>query len=579
MCKKMLYILNVANHVNNFSYTSMIAAQSLGFEYHIAGNWGYKDDYERREDERKYGIHIYQIDFIRTPYHLGNIKAYYQLAKIVEKEQFDVIHCNTPIGGVIGRLLGKRYKTPSVIYQAHGFHFYKGAPLKNWLFYYPAERWLAHYTDAILTINKEDYERAKKFKLKNNGKVYFVPGVGIDTSQYHSDRQLRLEKRRELELRDDDIALISIGDLIVRKNYQVGIEAISESHNSHLHYYICGNGPEKERLNDYSKKFGIEKQIHFLGYRTDIRELLQAADIFLLTSHQEGLARSLMEAMASGLPCIVSRIRGNTDLLSGNNGGILCDSVQDYVDAICRLANDSALRKHMSLNNLITVQRYSIGEVAKEITDVYSSELGAWGGGVIDFVPAWVRKRTEINIPISAVMIISVGELNSNKNNQVIIKALSKLSDDNIHYVLCGVGNKEDELKTLSQELNIENNVHFLGYRTDIIELLNASDIFVMPSYREGLSRSIMEAMASGLPCLVSKIRGNVDLIEDEVGGFLLPADDISVIAEKLKVLASDEILRKTMSTNNLERINEFDTTNVIGIMYKIYQNELNLVV
>ena len=578
MCKKMLYILNVANRVNNFSYTSMIAAQSLGFEYHIAGNWGYKDDYERREDERKYGIHIYQIDFIRIPYHLGNIKAYYQLAKIVEKEQFDVIHCNTPIGGVVGRLLGKRYKIPSVIYQAHGFHFYKGAPLKNWLFYYPAERWLAHYTDAILTINKEDYERAKKFKLKNNGKVYFVPGVGIDTSQYHSDRQLRLEKRRELELRDDDIALISIGDLIVRKNYQVAIEAISESHNSHLHYYICGNGPDKERLHDYSKKIGIEKQIHFLGYRTDIRELLQAADIFLLTSLQEGLARSLMEAMASGLPCIVSRIRGNTDLLSGNNGGILCDSLQDYVDAICRLANDSALRKHMSQNNLRTVQRYSISEVAKEITDVYSSELGAWGG-VIDFVPAWVRKRTEINIPISAVMIISVGELNSNKNNQVIIKALSKLSDDNIHYVLCGVGNKEDELKTLSQELNIENNIHFLGYRADIIELLNASDIFVMPSYREGLSRSIMEAMASGLPCLVSRIRGNVDLIEDEVGGFLVPVDDISVVAEKLKVLASDEILRKTMSTKNLERINEFDTTNVIGIMYKIYQTELSLVV
>lgn len=197
------------------------------------------------------------------------------------------------------------------------------------------------------------------------------------------------------------------------------------------------------------------------------------------------------------------------------------------------------------------------------------------GGGVIDFVPAWVRKRTEINIPISAIMVISVGELNSNKNNQVIIKALSKLSDDSIHYVLCGVGNKEDELKTLSQELNIENNVHFLGYRTDIIELLNASDIFVMPSYREGLSRSIMEAMASGLPCLVSKIRGNVDLIEDEVGGFLLPVDDISVIAEKLKVLASDEILRKTMSTNNLKRIKDFDIKKVKERLCVIYHKEL----
>lgn len=197
------------------------------------------------------------------------------------------------------------------------------------------------------------------------------------------------------------------------------------------------------------------------------------------------------------------------------------------------------------------------------------------GGGVIDFVPAWVRKRTEINIPISAVMIISVGELNSNKNNQVIIKALSKLSDDSIHYVLCGVGNKEDELKTLSQELNIENNVHFLGYRTDIIELLNASDIFVMPSYREGLSRSIMEAMASGLPCVVSRIRGNVDLVEDEIGGFLVPVNDVSAITDKLRVLAIDENLRKKMAMKNLEKISIFDTTKIISIMYHIYRDEL----
>ena len=573
--EKILFVSNISKRVGTFSLASIEAAKKCGIQFHMAANWDKANVEQIRSDEEEYNVKIHNIPLSRNPYSLKNIKAYKQLVSIIKREDIDYIHCNTPVGGLLGRLAGKKCNVKKIIYQAHGFHFYKGAPLKNWLLYYPIERCLAHFTDAIITINKEDYERAKKFKLKNNGRVYFVPGVGIDTSQYHSDRQLRLEKRRELSLRDDDIALISMGELIVRNNYQVAIDAISESHNPHLHYFICGDGPEKEPLYDFSKKKGIEKQIHFMGYRTDIKELMQAADIFLLTSLQEGVARSLMEAMASGLPCVVSRIRGNSDLLSGNNGGILCDTLKDYVDAICRLANDSSLRKHMSQNNLRTVQRYSIGEVAKEITDVYSSELGTWAE-VIDFVPAWVRKRTEINIPISAVMILSVGELNSNKNNQVIIKALSKLSDNNIHYVLCGVGNKEDELKTLSQELNIENNVHFLGYRTDIIELLNASDIFVMPSYREGLSRSIMEAMASGLPCLVSKIRGNVDLIEDEVGGFLVPVDDISVIAEKLEVLASDEILRKTMSTKNLERINEFDSTNVIGKIYKIYQNELS---
>ena len=159
--KKMLYILNIASRVNSFSYTSMKAAQELGFEYHIAGNWGYANDEERISDEKKYGIHIYQINFIRTPYHPGNIKAYQQLKKIVEREQFDLIHCNTPIGGVVGRLIGKSCKIPTVIYQAHGFHFYKGAPFLNWILFYPIELWLANYTDVLITINQEDYQRAK----------------------------------------------------------------------------------------------------------------------------------------------------------------------------------------------------------------------------------------------------------------------------------------------------------------------------------------------------------------------------------------------------------------------------------
>lgn len=172
-------------------------------------------------------------------------------------------------------------------------------------------------------------------------------------------------------------------------------------------------------------------------------------------------------------------------------------------------------------------------------------------------------------------MLISVGELNENKNNQVIVRALGKLKDRNVHYVLCGVGNKEPELKALVQEVGVANNVHFLGYRTDVKELMNTSDIFVMPSFREGLSRSIMEAMASGLPCIASKIRGNVDLLEDGKGGFLVPVDDTDVIAEKLKVLASDAELRKKMSERNLVRILDFDTVKVKEIIGKIYREEL----
>ena len=170
---KLLYILNVANKVNNFSYTSMLAAQELGFEFHIAGNWSYESDEERMDDEERYGIKIHQVDFVRTPYHPGNIKAYKQLKSLAQKEQYDVIHCNTPIGGVLGRIIGKQLNVPKVCYQAHGFHFYKGAPKVNWIIYYPIEKWLAKHTDALITINKEDFE-LQKLNLSCVVRVKFI---------------------------------------------------------------------------------------------------------------------------------------------------------------------------------------------------------------------------------------------------------------------------------------------------------------------------------------------------------------------------------------------------------------------
>lgn len=374
MGKKMLYILNVANRVNSFSYTSMIAAQSSGFEYHIAGNWGYKSDDERRADEEKYGIHIHQIDFIRTPYHPGNIKAYKQLARIVEKERFDVIHCNTPIGGIVGRLLGKQFKTPTVIYQAHGFHFYKGAPLINWMLYYPVEKWLAHYTDVLITINSEDFKLAKtKMKLRKGGKVYYVPGVGIDLSQYELPEDTREKKRKELGLKKTDVALISAGELNSNKNNKVIIEALGNLQNRNLHYYLCGVGPCEEELKELAQSKGITEQVHFLGYRTDIKELFQGADVFVMPSFREGLSRSIMEAMASGLPCIVSDIRGNRDLIRTNENGVLCpaNNIEELAFNIEMLTENHARREQMAHNNKVYVKEYSSKTVTDKLVEIY----------------------------------------------------------------------------------------------------------------------------------------------------------------------------------------------------------------
>jgi len=379
--KKLLYILNIAKRVNSFSYASMIAAQEAGMEFHIAGNWSYPSDEERIADEQRYGIRIHQIDFVRTPYHPKNQTAYTQLKALIEKEKYDAIHCNTPIGGVLGRIVGKQCHVQKVIYQAHGFHFYKGAPHSHWLLYYPIEKWLAHHTDALITINQEDFALAKtKFKLRKGGKVYYVPGVGIDTSQYAIGEKTREEKRNELNLGDGDIALISMGDLIERKNYAVAIRAVAEANNDKLHYFICGKGPEEETLKGLAKELNVTRQIHFLGFRSDIKELLAASDIFLFTTKQEGLPRSTMEAMASGLPCVASRIRGNTDLLENTEGGFLCDAsdVAAYAEKLNLLALDTELRQNMGRSNLITIQQFDTAAITSEIRKVYDAEFGEY---------------------------------------------------------------------------------------------------------------------------------------------------------------------------------------------------------
>ena len=200
MSVKMLYILNLAEKVNNFSYSAMIAAQKLGIEFSIAGNWGYPDDAAREADEKKYGIKIYQVDFIRTPYDPRNYKAYRQIKAIIEQEKIDLIHCNTPIGGMVGRYAAKKCGVDKVIYQAHGFHFYKGAPFVNRTLFYNIEKHFAKYTDVLVTINNEDLEAARAFRLKKGGKVRYVHGVGIDLSVYDGITEHRNAKREELGL-------------------------------------------------------------------------------------------------------------------------------------------------------------------------------------------------------------------------------------------------------------------------------------------------------------------------------------------------------------------------------------------
>lgn len=357
----------------NVSAPCIKAAQSHGYEVYLGVNR------EKPEElECSMPVHLYDQHTYRSITALGdNMTAYKNLCKVIKEGNIEVIHCNTPVGGMVGRFAGKKHKVRKIIYTAHGFHFYKGAPLFNRTVLKWAEMLMAHWTDAIITMNGEDFEAAKKFRLRKGGKVYFVHGVGITLSDFIGVGECRNDKRAELNLKDDDVALVSAGDLILRKDYATAIRAVALANNENLHYFICGRGPEKENLEALAKELGIENQIHFLGFRSDVKEIMAASDVFLFTTLQEGMPRSMMEAMATGLPCVASAIRGNVDLIENNENGYIC-AVKDasaFSKAICTLAGSKELRSEISKKNLEKIKGYDVTVVEKEIKEIYDEVL------------------------------------------------------------------------------------------------------------------------------------------------------------------------------------------------------------
>ena len=369
--KKVLFISNITTNITSFSSSALLATKRMGMSFIHAANWNGIDAEQRKRIECDYGIDIINVPINRSPFSLSNIKAFKQLCRFIRENNVDYIHCNTPVGGLLGRLVGKKCGVKKVIYQAHGFHFYNGAPKKNWVLFYPVEKYLAHFTDTLITINQEDYKRAQRFHLRNNGKVFYIPGVGINLFDFNNIDHCREQKRSELNLKHDDLAIISVGELNRNKNCSIIISALSQLKDPHIHYFLCGTGPEKDKLQELAKRCGLDNNIHLLNYRTDVKELLAASDIFVMPSFREGLPRSIMEAMASGKPCIVSRVRGNVDLIQDGKGGFLCNpnNASEFANAIRKLTLET--RRKMSEYNRERIKQFDIHIVEDKLYHIY----------------------------------------------------------------------------------------------------------------------------------------------------------------------------------------------------------------
>ena len=374
--KKVLFVATVVKtHMMQFHIPYLKMFQEMGWETAVAS----KNDYENPADcVIPYCDTYYDIPFARLPWKRSNVQSYKMLKKIIDEGNYDIIHCHTPVGAMIARLaaLSARKKGTKVIYTAHGFHFFKGAPLLNWLLFYPAEKLLSPVTDVLITINQEDHARAlKKLHAK---RIEYVPGVGIHTEKFRDLIIDRDAKRQSLGYGDEDFLLLTVAEMTPNKNHITILKAMAllkeKEEFSKMHYLICGRGEMWSSLEESAKELGIADHVNFLGYRTDASELYKASDLFLFVTLREGLSVALMEAMSSGMPIICAKIRGNTDLVDNGISGIFTENTPEAVaEHILNLYRNPEHRKALGRAASEKALLFDEKNVLQQVKEIYLS--------------------------------------------------------------------------------------------------------------------------------------------------------------------------------------------------------------
>jgi len=359
----------VGEFIASFELNNIRILQSLGYEVQVGANF---DNCNNQYLYEGTGAILHQIDYRRVPWARANLTALKQIRELFKEYGFSVVHCHTPTAGILVRHAAKRYldKGLTMLYTAHGFHFFKGAPLRNWLVYYPLEKHFSKSTDILITINEEDRKIAEK-KLKAK-KVCYIPGVGVDIEKYARRDVAKAEKRNEIGVPENCVMIISVGELNANKNHQIVIRAVAEMKDTNIHYCIAGRGELYGRLIDLAERLGVREQVHLLGIRRDIPELLNAADIFISPSIREGRGMTVTEAMCASLPIIVSKNRGHLAQIDDGLGGVLVDNdVKSYVKAIRGLLEDGGKALSFAEYNKEKLNEMSIENVGKIMEDIY----------------------------------------------------------------------------------------------------------------------------------------------------------------------------------------------------------------
>ena len=367
--KKVLFVATITRTINAFLIPYLKMFKGQGYEVHVASNGDEKIEYCDKH---------FNLLFERFPLKAKNIKAYKELKKIINDNEYEIIHCHTPVAGVLTRLAARKARKngSKVFYTAHGFHFYKGAPLLNWIIYYPIEKICSRWTDCLITINTEDYERAKR-KFKRCKKIEHVHGVGMDTSRF--EKELTNEEknvfRKSLGIKEDDIVFSYVAELNKNKNQILLINTIKElkKEKENVKLLLVGDGPLKNYYEEVIKKENLQDNILLLGKRRDINEILSITDIYLASSLREGLPVNIMEAMYKGLPIIATDNRGHRELVENNFNGCILYNNYEMVGIIKKILENNDSMLNYKINSKEKCIIYEINNVKKHMKIIYEN--------------------------------------------------------------------------------------------------------------------------------------------------------------------------------------------------------------
>lgn len=372
---KVLLTATVQSHICQFHKPLVEVLHAHGCEVHVAA----KDNLaEKNGLKLDFVEKIFDVPFSRSPKSKDNLRAYKELKKIIDAGNYDVIHCNTPMGGIVTRLAARKARKQGVkvYYTAHGFHFYKGAPKKNWMVFYPIEKFFSRMTDKLITITKEDYELASR---KFHCQVERTHGVGVDENRYHPvSKEEQLAIREQFGFSDDQKIILCVGELLPNKNQQMVIHAMKEIIKEYpdAQLLLAGNGSEKINLENLIKNSELTDNIKMLGYVTNLQEYQKIVDVSISCSKREGLPLNIVEAMLSGTPVVASENRGHRELIrDGKNGYLVSvNSIDTLAVRVLKLLENKVMYENIRRTAKEYAKAYTYVNVKKELMKVYGLE-------------------------------------------------------------------------------------------------------------------------------------------------------------------------------------------------------------